>query len=183
MVEKTVGRGALSPCLRLHWPLRFHSPLATNHSPLPLHLPVTRRIKVVRTTEWGNPRHTNQLAALGFTAHRPPATLPSRSAIARPRLCPRLPLELWLRFRPSAPAVSDLSSCDSRPCFDSKLALFGAFSVARHLSCVGSLHSGSPSPQPPGATCRSPLPPDSLATGHWPLRLHSPLATSSSLGA
>ena len=37
------------------------------------------------------------------------------------------PLELWLCFRPSAPAVSDLSSCDSRLCFDSKLALFGAF--------------------------------------------------------
>src|SRR5271166_750040 len=37
------------------------------------------------------------------------------------------PLELWLCFRPSSPAVSDLSSCDYRPCFDSKLALFGAF--------------------------------------------------------
>ena len=37
------------------------------------------------------------------------------------------PLELWLCFRPSAPAVSDLSSCVSRLCFDFKLALFGAF--------------------------------------------------------
>ena len=37
------------------------------------------------------------------------------------------PWELWLCFRPSAPAISDLSSCDSNPCFDSKLALFGAF--------------------------------------------------------
>src|SRR5208283_272519 len=37
------------------------------------------------------------------------------------------PWELWLCFRPSAPAVSDLSSCDSWPSFDSKLALFGAF--------------------------------------------------------
>ena len=37
------------------------------------------------------------------------------------------PLELWLCFRPSAPAVSDLSSCDYMLCFDSKLALFGAF--------------------------------------------------------
>ena len=41
-----------------------------------LHLPVTRRIKVVRTTEWGNPGRTKQLAAFGFTGHRPPATLP-----------------------------------------------------------------------------------------------------------
>ena len=37
------------------------------------------------------------------------------------------PSELWLCFRPSAPAVSDLSSCNSRPCSASKLALFGAF--------------------------------------------------------
>src|SRR5271157_2189860 len=43
------------------------------------------------------------------------------------------PLELWLCFRPSAPAVADLSSCDSRLCFDSKLALFGAFLGRRHV--------------------------------------------------
>ena len=33
-----------------------------------------------------------RLAALGFPAHRPLVALPSRSAIARARLCPRLPL-------------------------------------------------------------------------------------------
>src|SRR5271166_4204441 len=68
-----------------------------------LHLPVTRRIKVVRTTEWGNPRRTKQCAAFGFPAHRPPATLPSRSAIARPRLCPRLPLGTLALFPPLRP--------------------------------------------------------------------------------
>src|SRR5271166_3891760 len=36
-------------------------------------------------------------------------------------------LELWLCFHPSPPDFSDLSSCDPRLCFDSKLALFGAF--------------------------------------------------------
>jgi len=51
------------------------------------------------------------------------------------------PWELWLCFRPSAPAVSDLNSCDSSPCFDSKLALFGAFG-----GVVTS--SGSPCPTP-----------------------------------
>jgi len=43
---------------------------------------VTGRIKVVRTTEWRNPGRTKELAALGFTGHRPPTALPSRSAIA-----------------------------------------------------------------------------------------------------
>src|SRR5271157_5768433 len=70
-----------------------------------LHLPVTRRIEVVRTTEWGNPRRTKQLAALGFTGHRPPATLPSRSAIARPRLSARLPLGTLALFPPLRPGV------------------------------------------------------------------------------
>ena len=65
-----------------------------------LHLAVTRRIKVVRTTEWGNPGRTKQLAAFGFTGHRPPATLPSRSAIARPRLSPRLLLGTLALFPP-----------------------------------------------------------------------------------
>ena len=64
------------------------------------------------------------------------------------------PLELWLCFRPSAPAVSDLSSCDSRLCFDSKLALFGAFwgvvtSSGRHCPtpspCAGWPASCAPS--------------------------------------
>src|SRR5208283_5051181 len=70
-----------------------------------LHLPVTRRIKVVRTTEWGNPRRTKQCAAFGFPAHRPPATLPSRSAIARPRLSARLPLGTLALFPPLRPGV------------------------------------------------------------------------------
>jgi hypothetical protein len=106
VVEKSVGRGALSPCLRLHWPPvtpTTPSPLATRHSPLPPHLPLTRRITVVRTTEWGNPRRTKQLAAFGFTGHRPPATLPSRSAIARPRLSGRLPLGTLALFPPLRP--------------------------------------------------------------------------------
>ena len=60
-----------------------------------LHLPVARRIKAVRTTEWANPRR--------FTGHRPPATLPSRSAIARPRLSPRLPLGTLALFPPLRP--------------------------------------------------------------------------------
>ena len=117
-------------------------PLATGHWPLAtglgnvvgpfdsamratLHLPVTRRIKVDRATEWGNPRRTKQLAAFGFTGHRPlcRAGRPSRDL----GFLLVSPLELWLCFRPSAPAVSDLSSCDSRLCFDFKLALFGAF--------------------------------------------------------
>src|SRR5208283_358444 len=70
-----------------------------------LHLPVTRRIEVVRTTEWGNRRRTKQLAAFGFTGHRPPATLPSRSAIARPRLSARLPLGTLALFPPLRPGV------------------------------------------------------------------------------
>jgi len=68
-----------------------------------LHLPVTRGIKVVRTTEWGNPRRTKRLAAFGFTGHRPPAALPSRSAIARPRLSGRLPLGSLALFPPLRP--------------------------------------------------------------------------------
>src|SRR5271166_5756323 len=68
-----------------------------------LHLPVTRRIKVARTTKWGKPRHTKQLAALGFPGHRPPAALPSRSAIARPRLSARLPLGTLALFPPLRP--------------------------------------------------------------------------------
>jgi len=55
------------------------------------------------------------------------------------------PLELWLCFRPSAPAVSDLSSCDSRPCFDCKLALFGAFGGVVTSS---RRHCPTPSPCP-----------------------------------
>src|SRR5208337_5522426 len=55
------------------------------------------------------------------------------------------PLELWLCFRPSAPAVSDLSSCDSRLCFDSKLALFGAFGGVVTSS---GRHCPTPSPCP-----------------------------------
>src|SRR5271166_6832325 len=60
-----------------------------------LHLPVTRRIKAVRTTEWANPRR--------FTGHRAPATLPSRSAIARARLSPRLLLRTLALFPPLRP--------------------------------------------------------------------------------
>src|SRR5208282_667907 len=49
---------------------------------------------------WGNPRRTKQLAAFGFTGHPPPAALPSRSAIARPRLSGRLPLGTLALFPP-----------------------------------------------------------------------------------
>src|SRR5271157_6076108 len=55
------------------------------------------------------------------------------------------PLELWLCFRPSAPAVSDLNSCRIRFCFDSKLALFGAFGGVVTSS---GRHSQTPSPCP-----------------------------------
>src|SRR5208282_1779420 len=84
-----------------------------------------RRIKVVRTTEWGDPRRTKQFAAFGFTGHRPlcRAGRPSRDL----GFVHSSPLELWLCFRPSVPAVSDLSSSRSRSCFDFKLALFGDF--------------------------------------------------------
>src|SRR5271157_3020022 len=75
---------------------------------------------------------------------------------------------LWLRFRPAGSGRDDSTSSGNELCVDSGLASFGAFSGARRLSCVGSLRSGSPSPQPPDAACRSPLPPDSLATDHWP---------------
>ncbi len=43
------------------------------------------------------------LARFGFTVHRPPATLPSRSAIARPRLSARLPLGTLALFPPPRP--------------------------------------------------------------------------------
>src|SRR5208337_3193073 len=55
------------------------------------------------------------------------------------------PWELWLCFRPSAPAVSDISSCDSVLCFDSKLALFGAFCGVVTSS---GRHCPTPSPCP-----------------------------------
>src|SRR5271166_2257126 len=42
-------------------------------------------------------------AAFGFTGHRPPATLPSRSAIARARLSPRLLLRTLALFPPLRP--------------------------------------------------------------------------------
>ncbi len=90
-----------------------------------------------------------------------------------PRTSGRSPLAtacvLWLRFPPAGSGRDDSTSSGNELCVDSGLASFGAFSGARRLSCVGSLRSGSPSPQPPEATCRSPLPPDSLATDHWPL--------------
>ena len=54
-------------------------------------------------------------------------------------------LELWLCFHPSTPAVSDLSSCDSMVCFDSKLALFGAFGGVVTSS---GRHCPTPSPCP-----------------------------------
>jgi hypothetical protein len=53
------------------------------------------------------------------------------------------PWELWLCFRPSAPAVSDLSSFGSGFCFDFKLALFGAF-----CGVVTSLGRHCPTPSP-----------------------------------
>ena len=83
-----VGRGALSPCLRLHWPP------AAGHSAEPV-------------------GHCD----LGFLVV--------------------FPLELWLCFLPSAPAVSDLQSCDSRTCFDSKLALLAWFNSRLHLGVAG----------------------------------------------
>ena len=55
------------------------------------------------------------------------------------------PWELWLCFRPSAPVFSALSSCDSRLCFDSKLALFGAFCGVVTSS---GRHCPTPSPCP-----------------------------------
>src|SRR5208337_4513069 len=75
-------------------------------------------------------RRMKQLAACGFTGHRPPAAGHSAEPVghrATSAFWSSPPWELWLCFRPSAPAVSDLSSCDSWPSFDSKLALFGAF--------------------------------------------------------
>ncbi len=56
------------------------------------------------------------------------------------------PWELWLCFRPSAPAFSDLSSFGSRLCFDFKLALFGAF-----WGVVTSSGRHCPTPSPGGA--------------------------------
>jgi len=82
---------------------------------------------------------------------------------------------LWLRFRPAGSGTDDSTSSGNETCVDSGLASFCTFCGARHSSCVGSLHSGSPSPQPPAATRRSPLVPDSLATGHSDLTRHSPL--------
>ena len=63
-----------------------------------------------------------------FRLHWPPAASHSAEpvGIARPWLSARLPLGTLALFAP-APAVSGLSSCDSRLCFDSKLALFGDF--------------------------------------------------------
>src|SRR5208337_2271067 len=55
------------------------------------------------------------------------------------------PLELWLCFRPFAPGVSDLNACDSRLCFDSKLALCGAFGGVVTSSWR---HCPTPSPCP-----------------------------------
>src|SRR5271157_3853452 len=52
------------------------------------------------------------------------------------------PWENWLCFSPSAPAVSDSRSCNSRVCSDSKLALFGAF-------CGVVTSSGRHCPTPP----------------------------------
>ncbi len=100
------------------------------------------------------------LPRFAFTGHGPVATRRSPLATA---------CVLWLRFPPAGSGMDDSTSSGNELCVDSGLASFGAFSGARRLSCVGSLRSGSPSPQPPEATCRLPLPPDSLATDHWPL--------------
>jgi len=86
--------------LAWHTETNAPSPVITYPMRATLYLPVTRRIKVVRTMEWGNPRRTKQLAAFGSTGHRPPATLPSRSAIARPRLSGRFPLGTLALFPP-----------------------------------------------------------------------------------
>src|SRR5208337_697077 len=74
------------------------------------------------------------------------------------------PAEDWLRSRPAGSVSDDLTIGGKEFCVDSSLASFGAFSGARHSFCVGSPRSGSPSPQSPDATRRSPLPPDSLPT-------------------
>src|SRR5271157_3260228 len=60
-----------------------------------------------------------------------------------------LPAADWLRFRPAGSVADDSTSSGNELCVDSGLASFGAFSGAGYSSCVGSLRSGSPSPQPP----------------------------------
>src|SRR5271157_4168481 len=55
------------------------------------------------------------------------------------------PWELWLCFRPSAPAISDLRSCHFTPFGVSKLAVFGAFWGVVTLS---GRHCPPPSPCP-----------------------------------
>src|SRR5208337_4514562 len=89
------------------------------------------------------------------------------------------PAEDWLRSRPAGSVSDDLTIGGNEFCVDSSLASFGAFTGARHSSCVGSLRSGSPSPQSPDATRRSPLPPDSLPTvgvrrGAWSVGRYLP---------
>src|SRR5208337_4776506 len=69
-------------------------------------------------------------AARSLRLHWPPAAGHSAKPVghrATSAFWSAPPSELWLCFRPSASADSDLNSCDSRPCFDPKLALFGAF--------------------------------------------------------
>src|SRR5208337_1351073 len=69
---------------------------------------------------------------------RPPSTAPATGKAPPRETWPGSPSppgrdtrsgspELWLRFRPADPEVSDLNPCDSRDCFDSKLASFYAF--------------------------------------------------------
>src|SRR5208337_2131706 len=59
------------------------------------------------------------------------------------------PAANWLRCRPAGSVADDSTLSGDELCVDSGLASFGGFCGVRHSSCVGSLGSGSPSPQPP----------------------------------
>ena len=95
-----------------------------------LHLPVTRRIKVVRTTEWDRAARSSSLPSASLPIGSRPlyrADRPSRS----PALSSSPPGNFGFVSPPCALAISDLSS-SIWLCFGSNWLCFALFEASSH---------------------------------------------------
>ena len=89
---------------------------------------VTRYLRLSICPSPGESRRSERRS--GGTPAARSSSLPSPSLATGRRPLSRAD---WLCSRPSASVVSDLNACNSWLCSDSKLALFGAFSLACQL--------------------------------------------------